>query len=45
MVEKGDSLTCGCVIGYYYCSEHDIYTTQDRINDPRWTNPDSMKVK
>lgn len=31
---------CGCIDGYYWCSKHDIYTKQDRKNDPRWTGED-----
>jgi hypothetical protein len=41
-MNNGTTLTCGCVIGYYWCAAHDIYTRQDRERDPRWTKPEAM---
>lgn len=42
LMKNGATLTCGCVIGYYWCGPHDIYTRQDRDRDPRWTKPETM---
>jgi hypothetical protein len=29
-----ETLECGCVVGYYWCSKHDIYT-KSNLNDKR----------